>query len=163
MEVQVQIVIFWDVSPYILDIWTNILLPSAAKRQYGANTGFYSRDIEVIGVLISPQPDSTEKKLKGRHFSSEGEVTAAAETWLDEQTSDFFSFEWLAKVRVWSLQLFSFLVGLRTYQHSGITPLSAPQAVQCRTVVSLLSNLWERVGKGSLIALFEVLFNIWLK
>jgi hypothetical protein len=26
-------------------------------------------------------------------------------------------FEWLAKVRVWSLLLFSFLVGLRTYQH----------------------------------------------
>ena len=31
----------------------------------------------------------------------------------------FFFFEWLAKVRVWSLQLVSFLVGLRTYQHPG--------------------------------------------
>jgi len=29
-------------------------------------------------------------------------------------------FNWLAKVRVWSLQLVSFLVGLRTYQHRGI-------------------------------------------
>ena len=28
-------------------------------------------------------------------------------------------FEWLAKVRVWSLKLFSLLAGLRTYQHPG--------------------------------------------
>jgi len=40
--------------------------------------------------------------LKGLHFSSDAEVIAAADTWLDGQTSDFF-FEWLAKVRVWSL------------------------------------------------------------
>ena len=31
-----------------------------------------------------------EKHLKGRHFSSEAEVIAAAETWLDGQISDFF-------------------------------------------------------------------------
>ena len=55
-------------------------------------------------VLISPWPDPTEKKqLKSRHFSSDVEVIAAAETWLDRQPSDFFFFEWLAKVRVWSL------------------------------------------------------------
>jgi len=36
--------------------------------------------------------------LKVRHFSSNTEVIAAAETWLDGQPSDFF-FEWLAKVR----------------------------------------------------------------
>jgi hypothetical protein len=41
--------------------------------------------------------------LKGRHFSSEAEVIAAAETWLEGQISDFFFFYWLAKVRVWSL------------------------------------------------------------
>jgi len=40
--------------------------------------------------------------LKGRHFLSDAEVIAAAETWLDGQPSEFF-FEWLAKVRVWSL------------------------------------------------------------
>jgi hypothetical protein len=34
-----------------------------------------------------------------RHFSSDAEVIAAAETWLDGQHSDFFCFEWLAKVR----------------------------------------------------------------
>jgi len=38
-----------------------------------------------------------KKQLKGRHFSSDAEVIAAAEFWLDEQQSDFF--KWLAKVR----------------------------------------------------------------
>jgi hypothetical protein len=32
-----------------------------------------------------------EKRLKGRHFSSDTEVIAAAETWLDRQTSEFLS------------------------------------------------------------------------
>ena len=42
-------------------------------------------------VLISPQPDPTEKnKLKFRNFSSDAVVIAAAETWLDGQTSEFF-------------------------------------------------------------------------
>jgi len=54
-----------------------------------------------------------KKKSQGRHFSSDAEVTAAAETWLDGQPSEFFC-EWLAKVRDWSLLLVSFLVGLRT-------------------------------------------------
>ena len=31
-----------------------------------------------------------KKQLKGRHFSSDEEVIAAAETWLDGQPSDFF-------------------------------------------------------------------------
>ena len=31
-----------------------------------------------------------KKQLKGRHFSSDAEAIAAAETWLDGQTSDFF-------------------------------------------------------------------------
>jgi len=39
-----------------------------------------------------------KKQLKDRHFSSDAEVIAAAETWLDGQTSEFF-FEWLANVR----------------------------------------------------------------
>jgi len=38
-----------------------------------------------------------KKQLKGRHFSSDAEVIAAAETWFDGQLSVFF--EWLAKVR----------------------------------------------------------------
>jgi len=48
---------------------------------------------------MPPVPWTEKKKQsKGRHFSSNAEVTAAAETWLDGQLSDFF-FEWLAKVR----------------------------------------------------------------
>ena len=39
-----------------------------------------------------------KKQLKGRHFSSDAEVIAATETWLDEQPYDFF-LEWFAKVR----------------------------------------------------------------
>jgi hypothetical protein len=35
------------------------------------------------------------------------------------RTTFWIFFEWLAKVRVWSLQLVSFLVRLRTYQHPG--------------------------------------------
>jgi len=41
--------------------------------------------------------------LKGRHFLLDVEVIAAVETWLDRQLSEFFFFEWLAKLRVWSL------------------------------------------------------------
>jgi len=32
-----------------------------------------------------------KKQLKGRHFSYDGEVIAAAETWLDRQPSEFLS------------------------------------------------------------------------
>jgi len=42
-----------------------------------------------------------KKQLKCRHFSSDAEVIAAAETWLDGQFYDFF-LEWLAKVRATS-------------------------------------------------------------
>jgi len=33
-----------------------------------------------------------KKQLKGRHFSTDAEVIAAAETWLDGQPSEFFFF-----------------------------------------------------------------------
>jgi len=39
------------------------------------------------------RPDR-KKQLKGRHYSSDAEITAAAETWLDGQRSELF-FEWL--------------------------------------------------------------------
>jgi len=75
-----------------------------------------------------------KKQLKVRHFSSDAEVIAAAETWLDGQHSEFF-FELLAKGRAADQEFywaswgcfekipslvavdFSFLVRLRTYQH----------------------------------------------
>ena len=34
--------------------------------------------------------DWKNKQLKGRHFSSDAEVIAAAETWLDGQPSELF-------------------------------------------------------------------------
>ena len=37
------------------------------------------------------RPDK-KKQLKGRHFSSDAEIIAAAETWLDGQLSEFFFF-----------------------------------------------------------------------
>jgi hypothetical protein len=56
-----------------------------------------------------------KKQLKGRHFSSDAEVNAVAETWLDGQGSELFlsGCKRLSFVAV----VASFLVGLRTYQH----------------------------------------------
>jgi len=56
----------------------------------------YSPDLAPLDYHLFP---GLKKHLKGRHFSSDAEVIAAAETWLDRQPSDFFFFEWLAKVR----------------------------------------------------------------
>jgi len=39
-----------------------------------------------------------KKKLKSFQFSSDAEVIAAAETWLNGQPNDFFFFEWFAKL-----------------------------------------------------------------
>ena len=46
-------------------------------------------------VGLPPVPWTEKKKLKGRHFSSDAEVIAAAETWLDGQSSELFFF-WVA-------------------------------------------------------------------
>jgi hypothetical protein len=53
-------------------------------------------------LRISPRRTTTcplDLKKKSRHFSSDAEVIAAAETWLDGHLSQFFFFVWLAKVR----------------------------------------------------------------
>ena len=55
----------------------------------------YSPDLAPSDYHLFP---GLKKQLKGRHFSSEAEVIAAAETWLDGQPSESF-LEWLAKVR----------------------------------------------------------------
>jgi len=47
----------------------------------------YSPDLAPSVYHLFP---GLTKQLKGRHFSSDAEVIAAAETWLDGQTSDFF-------------------------------------------------------------------------
>jgi len=47
----------------------------------------YSPDLAPSDYYLFP---GQKKQLKGRHFSSDAEVIAAAETWLDGQFSDFF-------------------------------------------------------------------------
>jgi len=54
----------------------------------------YSPDLAPSDYHLFP---GLKKQLKGRHFSSDAEVTAAAETYLNGPSSEFF--EWLAKVR----------------------------------------------------------------
>ena len=46
--------------------------------------------IIIIIIIIKISPTRLNKKLKGRHFSSDAEVIAAAETWLDGQLSELF-------------------------------------------------------------------------
>jgi len=46
-----------------------------------------SPDLAPLDYYLFPE---LKKQLKGRHFSSDAEVIAAAETWLDGQTSEFF-------------------------------------------------------------------------
>jgi len=55
----------------------------------------FSPDLALSDYHLFPGP---KKQLKGRHFSSDTEVVAAAETWLGRQPSDLF-FDWLAKVK----------------------------------------------------------------
>ena len=47
----------------------------------------YSPDLAPSDYHLFP---GLTKQLKGRHFSSDAQITAAAETWLDGQTSEFF-------------------------------------------------------------------------
>jgi len=54
----------------------------------------YSPDLALSDYHLFP---GMKKQLKGRHLSSDAEVIAAAETWLDGPPEFFF--EWLAKVR----------------------------------------------------------------
>jgi hypothetical protein len=68
-----------------------------------AYLGFQCLDNPPYSPDLAPSdyhlfPGLKKKLLTGSHFSSDAEVIAAAEIWLDGQSSDFF-FEWLAKVR----------------------------------------------------------------
>ena len=47
----------------------------------------YSTDLAPSDYHLFPE---LKKQLKGRHFLSDAEVIAAAETWLDGQPSEFF-------------------------------------------------------------------------
>ena len=74
-------------------------LATQKKLEY---LGFQCLDRPPYSPDLAPQDydpfPGPKKQLKGRHFSSDAEVTAAAETWFDGQPSEIF-FEWLAKVR----------------------------------------------------------------
>jgi len=54
----------------------------------------YSQDLALSDYHLF---SGLKKQLKGHHFSSDAEIIAAAETWLDGQPSDFFLL--LSKVR----------------------------------------------------------------
>ena len=47
----------------------------------------YSPDLAPSDYHLFPE---LRKQLKGRHFSSDREISAAAETWLDGQPSEIF-------------------------------------------------------------------------
>jgi histone-lysine N-methyltransferase SETMAR len=47
----------------------------------------YSPDLAPSDYHLFP---GLKNQLKGRHFSSDAKVIAAAETWLNGQTSEFF-------------------------------------------------------------------------
>jgi hypothetical protein len=68
-------------------------------------------------VLISPKPDPTEKRLKDRHFSSDAEVIAAVENWLDGKPSELFLI---------GLQIFEWLVAVACFLPGRAKDLSAP-------------------------------------
>jgi len=58
----------------------------------------YSPDLALSDYHLFP---GLKKQLKGRHFSSDAEVIAAAETWLDGQPSEFF-LSGLQKLEQWA-------------------------------------------------------------
>jgi len=59
-----------------------------------AYLGFQCLDHPPYSPYLAPSHyhlfSGLKKKLKDHHFSSDAEVIAAAETWLDGQPSDFF-------------------------------------------------------------------------
>jgi len=73
-----------------------------ATQKKLACLGFKCLDHPAYSSDLAPSDyhlfSGLKKQLKVRHFSSDAEVIVIAETWLDGQPSDFFCFDWLAKV-----------------------------------------------------------------
>jgi len=65
-----------------------------ATQKKLAYLGFQCLDHPLYAPDLAPSDyhlfPGLRKQLKVRHFSSDSEVIAAAETWLDGQPSDFF-------------------------------------------------------------------------
>jgi len=78
----------------ILEEYADIILPCILPNHWYLSIIIHG--VTFQGPLIYRGADKSlarpdwKKQLKGRHFLSDAEVIAAAETWLDGQTSDFF-------------------------------------------------------------------------
>ena len=68
--------------------------PGTCNPEELAYLGFHCLDHSHYSPNLAPSDyhlfRGLKKQLKARHFSSDAEVIAAAETWLDGQTSEFF-------------------------------------------------------------------------
>jgi len=77
----------------------------ALATQKMAHLGFQCLDHPPYSPDLAPLDyhlfSGLKKQSKGRHFSSNTEVTAAAETWLDGQPSEFF-LSGLQKLEQWT-------------------------------------------------------------
>jgi histone-lysine N-methyltransferase SETMAR len=79
--------------------------PALATQNKPAYLGFQCLDHPPYSPELAPSDyhvfPGQKKKLKGRHFLSDIEVIAAAETWLDRQPSEFF-LSGLQKLEQWA-------------------------------------------------------------
>ena len=85
----------WKVTKAVLFLHDNVPAHRAlATQDKLAYLGFHCLDHPPYSPDLAPSDyhlfPGLQKQLKGRHFSSDAEVIAAAETWLDGQHSDFF-------------------------------------------------------------------------
>ena len=68
--------------------------PGTCNPEETCHLGFQCLDDPHYSLDLAPLEyhlfHGLKKQLKGRHFSSDEEVIAAAEIWLDGQTSEFF-------------------------------------------------------------------------
>jgi hypothetical protein len=93
----------WKVTKGVLFVHDNAPAhrPLATQKKL-AYLGFQCLDNPPYSPDLAPSDYHLFPGLKKqcRHFSSDAEVIAAAKTWLDGQSSEFFFFFlWLAKVR----------------------------------------------------------------
>jgi len=85
----------WKATKGVLFFYDNALAHRAlATQKKLVYLGFQCLDHPPHSLDLAPSDyhlfPGLKKQLKGRHFLSDAEVTAATETWLDEQTSEFF-------------------------------------------------------------------------
>jgi len=83
------------VTNWVLFLHDNVPAHLAlATQKKLAYLGFHFPDYPPYSPDLAPSDyhlfPGLKKQLKGRHFSSDAEVIAAAEIWLDGQSSEFF-------------------------------------------------------------------------